>query len=99
MEIIAVYYVIINLAAFVIYGADKFFAKKSMRRVPEKTLLGLALLGGAFGAFAGMYTFRHKTRHLSFKILVPAFAVLHLLIIAFLANGGEIPDWALEAKL
>jgi len=90
MEIIAVYYAAINLFTFVLYGADKFFAKKRMRRVPEKRLLGLAFLGGAFGAFCGMYLFRHKTKHMNFKILVPLAAVIHITAIAALVWGKDI---------
>lgn len=90
MEIVIIYYVIINLAAFAVYGADKFFAKQNMRRVPEKTLLGLALMGGAFGALAGMYTFRHKTKHRNFTVLVPLFAVLHVVLLLLLSGDPEL---------
>ncbi|HNX47748.1 MAG TPA: DUF1294 domain-containing protein [Methanomassiliicoccales archaeon] len=74
-------YVLINLVALAMYGYDKMMARKGDRRISEKTLLLVALLG-PFGALAGMRWFRHKTRKMKFK-LVPLFAVLHVLI-AFL---------------
>lgn len=95
MKIVWVYYIAINLAAFVFYGADKFFAKKGMWRVPEKTLFGLAFLGGGFGALLGMEVFRHKTKHMSFKILVPLSCVIHAVLIFFIA-GGKLPAEILE---
>lgn len=84
MDYIILYYIAINAVAFFMYGADKLFAKKDMWRIPEKTLLGVAVIGGAFGAFAGMEIFRHKTKHTQFKLLVPIFCVAHLVILAYL---------------
>ena len=79
-----IYYFIINIIAFLLYGMDKWKAKFGAWRIPEKTLLGIALLGGGLGALLGMQLFRHKTRHLSFRILVPLFLTLHLIIIILL---------------
>ena len=67
----AVTAVAINAAAFLLYGRDKALARKRRRRVRERTLMGVALLGGATGALAGMHVFRHKTRHLKFRLGVP----------------------------
>ena len=66
------YLALVNVIAFTVYGADKRRAKKSKRRVPEKTLFLLALVGGSVGALAGMYLFRHKTRHWYFVWGIPA---------------------------
>ena len=60
-----------NIAVFLIYGIDKFFAIKKRSRIPEKVLILTALLMGGVGAFAGMYLFRHKTRKLKFRIFIP----------------------------
>ena len=67
---------IINVAAFLAYGLDKLLAKLKARhekvpRLPERNLLLLAIVGGGIGAWLGMEVFRHKTQHLSFRILVP----------------------------
>lgn len=67
----AVWLYVINLAAFVICGLDKSYAIKKRRRIPEKTLLWSAVLGGSAGFLLGMLIFRHKTKHPKFYILVP----------------------------
>ncbi len=61
----------INVVTFLIYGLDKFLAKKQMYRISEKMLLTLALCLGGLGAFAGMQIFRHKTKKPIFYIGVP----------------------------
>lgn len=48
------YLIFINCTAFVVYGADKAFAKLHSWRVPEIVLLVLAALGGSAGAFIAM---------------------------------------------
>lgn len=74
------YLIIINIIAFYLYGVDKRKARKGKWRIPENTLLGVALIGGSLGALLGMYLFHHKTKHWKFKILVPLFLVLHVII-------------------
>lgn len=76
---------VMSLAAFAAYAADKRKAKRGAWRVPERTLLLLALLMGAPGALAGMRLFRHKTRHLKFTVLVPLFLALQIALIAYAA--------------
>lgn len=73
----------INVLAFLLYGFDKWKAKKNKWRIPEKTLFGIAFLGGSLGALIGMQVFHHKTKHWSFKILIPVFLVLHVVLIYF----------------
>jgi uncharacterized membrane protein YsdA (DUF1294 family) len=57
-----------SLAAFVAAGADKRRAHAGARRIPESTLLGLALVGGSPGLMVAMVLFRHKTRKASFLL-------------------------------
>lgn len=71
MDKIFIYIVIINLMTFLLYGLDKQKAKNHQWRIPEKTLLGMALVGGSIGALGGMKVFRHKTRKPKFYIGVP----------------------------
>ena len=66
-----VYLAAVNFAAFVMYGIDKKKAIRGKWRTPESALLGIAIAGGSLGAWAGMYAFRHKTRHKKFVIGVP----------------------------
>lgn len=73
---LTLYLLLINLAAFVAMGADKRRAQRRRWRIPEATLMTLALLGGGIGAAAGMYLFRHKTRHPKFSVGLPLIVVL-----------------------
>ena len=62
---------LVNLALFVLMGADKAAAQRARRRVPESTLLSLAVIGGGAGGILGMLLFRHKTRKPAFFIGYP----------------------------
>ena len=77
------YLVCINLAAFALMGVDKRHAQRRQWRVPEKLLFLAALLGGSAGAWAGMYVFRHKTRHWYFVVGMPVILLAQLLLIRF----------------
>lgn len=79
------YLAAVNVAAFAVYGADKRRAKKERRRVPEKTLFLLAAIGGSLGAWAGMYAFRHKTRHWYFVWGIPAILAAQMALAVWLA--------------
>ena len=80
-----IYLITINAIAFILMLADKHRARKNLWRIPEKVLLGAALLGGSIGATAGMYAVRHKTKHAIFAIGLPLMLIVHILIIlAFL---------------
>ena len=68
----AIFYIIImNLIGFTLMGIDKHRARTRQWRIPEKVLFGAALLGGSLGAWAGMYAFRHKTKHWYFVVGMP----------------------------
>lgn len=81
------YYLIINIAAFTIYGYDKFSAKRGGWRTPESVLLGLSLLGGAFGGILAMILFHHKTRHTVFWVVNLVGCAVHLYLIVFLVRA------------
>ena len=76
--LLMIYLVIINLIAFLTFGADKRRARRDRRRVRESTLFLLAVLGGSAGALLGMYVFRHKTRHWYFCVGIPAILILQI---------------------
>ncbi len=68
----------LSVVAFALYGWDKRQAKLDRWRVPEKTLHGVAVIGGWPGAFAGQQFFRHKTRKTSFQVTFWVTVVGHL---------------------
>lgn len=84
MNYFLLYLLLINAAAFVLMLADKIKARKNRWRIPERTLIGSALLGGSIGALLGMYTFRHKTRHLKFTLGVPTILLAQIALAVFL---------------
>ncbi|MBR5292225.1 MAG: DUF1294 domain-containing protein [Clostridia bacterium] len=67
-----------SFVLFAMMGIDKALAKRGAWRVPERTLFLLALLGGALGGIIGMYFFRHKTRHASFKAGLPVLLIINI---------------------
>ena len=64
-------YLVASVAGFICMGLDKSRARKNAWRIPERTLLSLAVLGGATGILLGMRVFRHKTKHARFIWSVP----------------------------
>ena len=82
--IVIVYLLIINLLGFFSMCIDKYKAKHNKWRIPEKTLFLFAILGGSIGSIAGMYTFRHKTKHTYFVIGMPAILIIQLALLVYL---------------
>ena len=72
---------IMSVVSFIMYGIDKRKARLGKWRISEKALLLSALCMGGPGAFLGMQLFRHKTKHLHFKLLVPLFCIINIAII------------------
>lgn len=78
INIATIYLLAINVIGFVSMGIDKLKAIKRGWRIPERTLLLIAFLGGALGSFIGMIIFRHKIRNKKFQILVPIALILYI---------------------
>ncbi len=68
-----------NLVVFAMYGYDKKCAIKNKRRISEKQLIIMGFCFGGIGAFLGMQIFRHKTKHLKFKVLIPIFMIVQII--------------------
>lgn len=89
MELLVYYLVAINVLTFVIYGADKWKARRGRWRIPESALLWLAVLGGSVGALSAMWLFRHKTKHSKFRYGVPMILAVQVAVaILLMAKGG-----------
>ena len=81
---VVIYLVAINAATFFVYGIDKWKARRSMWRIPEATLLGLAAIGGSIGAWLGMRAWRHKTMHKKFQLGIPLIIVAQTALIIWM---------------
>jgi len=69
-----------NAIVFITYGIDKRKAKRGKQRISEATLLFMAFLMGGIGALLGMRAFKHKTKHIKFKIGVPILLVINIAV-------------------
>ena len=78
------YLLAINAVAFIMYGIDKYKAKKAKWCISEATLLLLAVLGGSIGAWMGMKILHHKTMHKKFKYGIPAILLIQIALMAYL---------------
>lgn len=78
-----IYLIGINVLTFLIYGADKWKARRDKWRIPEETLIWLALVGGSVGALLGMHLFRHKTKHKKFLIGIPVILLIQVVLILY----------------
>ena len=87
MKYILWYLLLINAAAFLLMLSDKRRAKKNRWRIRESTLILSAALGGSIGALAGMYTFRHKTKHIKFTAGIPAILIAQILLVMYILFG------------
>lgn len=85
-EIIAIYLLIINAVGFLLMLIDKWKARKNRWRIPEATLFLVAAVGGSIGSLLGMYTVRHKTKHIKFIVGMPL--ILAVQITAFILILG-----------
>ncbi len=78
------YLLIMNIVGLAVMGVDKAKAKHHRWRIPEKTLFLVSILGGSIGTWAGMYLFRHKTKHWYFVVGMPAILVLQIAIAVYI---------------
>ena len=82
-NVLLVYLLIINAAGFILMLVDKVKAKKNLWRIPERTLLTVAALGGSFGALLAMRLSRHKTRKDGFSFGIPVLLALQVIFLIF----------------
>lgn len=84
MDPLMIYLLLINALGFLLMLVDKYKAKKKLWRIPEATLFTVALIGGSLGSLIGMYTVRHKTKHLTFTLGIPAILAIQILLFVLL---------------
>ena len=85
MDSYSLYYLLaINIVTFLLYGIDKYKAKKGRWRISEATLIALAVIGGSIGAWVGMHIWHHKTKHKKFKLGIPTIIILQIALAIYL---------------
>lgn len=85
IKIVLIYLFFINFIGFSIMLVDKKRAIHKEWRVPEKTLIGISIIGGSIGMILGMFTFRHKTKHLKFLLGIPVIIIIQFYIVIYLS--------------
>jgi uncharacterized membrane protein YsdA (DUF1294 family) len=83
-KLILLYLLIINAIGFLLMLADKQNARKNLWRIPESTLFTAAAFGGSIGCLIGMYTVRHKTKHWTFVLGMPAILIAQIALVVWL---------------
>ena len=86
IKILLYYLIAINVVTFFVYGVDKLKAKKSKWRIPEATLLMLAVMGGSIGAWLGMKVWHHKTLHKKFKYGLPLILMAQVALVIWILS-------------
>lgn len=81
--VLAGYIAVMSVVLLVMMKIDKERARRNQYRISERTLWVTALLGGAIGGVLGMQLFRHKTKHLSFRIGFPLLALVDAAALVF----------------
>ena len=84
--ILVAYILVINLIGFLTMWYDKKMAIKENPRVSEKSIFTICLLLGSAGVYIGMYKFRHKTKHVTFTVLVPVIFILNIISVYFILH-------------
>lgn len=85
LRFILIYLLLINAVGLLVMLADKRKAQKKQWRIPEATLITVALMGGSIGSLAGMRLFHHKTRKPKFYIGIPAILIAQLALAGYIA--------------
>lgn len=86
MKPLLVYLLLINAVGFLLMLIDKYKAKKNLWRIPEATLMAVAVIGGGFGSLLGMQLVRHKTKHLKFALGIPLILAIQIVLAILLTR-------------
>ena len=78
---IYLYLIIVNIWGYNQMRLDKQYAKSKKRRIPEKNLFMIAIIGGSLGSIIGMYKYRHKTKHSTFVVGMPMILIVQIVLL------------------
>ncbi|MCT8137428.1 DUF1294 domain-containing protein [Anaerobacillus sp. CMMVII] len=83
MEVLVAYAFLINIFSFISMYVDKQKAIKGQWRIAEKNFFIMAIAGGSLGIFLAMRSFRHKTKHVTFKVGIPLIFLIQIVLIGY----------------
>jgi uncharacterized membrane protein YsdA (DUF1294 family) len=86
--VVLAYLAVMTIVGLIIMKADKTKAEKNKWRIKEATLFLVSAIGGSLGTWAGMYLFRHKTKHWYFVVGMPLILIIHIALLVFLFYKG-----------
>jgi len=89
---ISVYLAAVSLLAAIMTAFDKRAARRGSRRIRERTLLLVAVIGGSVAMFVVMRLIRHKTQHAKFTVGIPAIIILQIAAVLYVwwrMKGGS----------
>ena len=90
IDYILIYLAVISIISVIVCIYDKSSARKNGRRISEKTLFTLGLLGGATALYITMVTIRHKTLHKRFMIGLPVIIILQCVLLFLVVDKLNI---------
>ena len=79
------FYAVVSVIAYITYAIDKKAAINNRRRVSEKTLHLLGVVGGWPGAFLAQQRLRHKTQKTAFQVTFWLTVIVNLACAGWLA--------------
>ncbi|MDH6237706.1 DUF1294 domain-containing protein [Cryobacterium sp. CG_9.6] len=80
-------YLVASVTAFITYAVDKSAARVHRRRVSERNLLLLGMLGGWPGAIMAQQLLRHKTQKVSFRRAFWGTVAVNVMVFLALTTG------------
>lgn len=89
-QLLGLWLLVTNLAAFFMMGIDKRRARRDKWRISEKALFVPVVLGGSLGGVLGMRTFHHKTKHWYFRYGFVFFLILHIALGIWLCRSQTV---------
>lgn len=81
---------LINFITFIVYGIDKYKARKGKWRISENSLLLLAVIGGSIGAWLGIKIWHHKTMHKKFCYGIPLVILVQVAILIYFLHHESL---------
>ena len=90
IKYILIYFILINLLAFIMFWVDKRAAQNGQWRISEKALIIVSMLGGSIGSLVSMNIFRHKTKKMKFILGIPIILILQIAFIIYMCYNGYV---------